>query len=349
MKKQPLEVQTLYAELLEQLVAFEAERAIGHAQGSFVTKTIKGETYCYFQHMEPGGTKRQLYLGRKDEVLDRVIARHRESRTDMADERASIKRLCSLLRVGGALVTDSPSARVLRALSDAGLFHLGGVLVGTHAYTVIGNLLGVSWEGGALRTQDVDVAASRTLSVALGATPDTDVPGALDSLQMGFLPVLGLDPTHPSTSFKVRGQGLRVDLLTPAGNAAASAPIHVPRLNAAAQPMMYLDYVIERPVRGAIIDGEGILVSVPDPARFAFHKLIVATARPAAMHAKRDKDVRQASEVLSVLIEERPGDIELAWEALESRGGRWITHARQGLKELERSAPEVAQRLLEGK
>ena len=30
---------------------------------------------------------------------------------------------------------------------------------------------------------------------------------------MGFLPVPGLDPKSPTTSFKVRGQSLRVDLL----------------------------------------------------------------------------------------------------------------------------------------
>jgi hypothetical protein len=45
MTKLPLEVQTLYAELMERLAAAEAVRAIGDVPGSFVTKTVKGEEY----------------------------------------------------------------------------------------------------------------------------------------------------------------------------------------------------------------------------------------------------------------------------------------------------------------
>lgn len=42
MERMPLEIQTLYAELLERLFALEARRSIGHVSGSFVTKVIKG-------------------------------------------------------------------------------------------------------------------------------------------------------------------------------------------------------------------------------------------------------------------------------------------------------------------
>lgn len=61
MQRQPLEVQTIYAELLEQLSVYEASRSIGHTAGSFVTKMVKGQEYYYFQHVAPGGTKRQTY------------------------------------------------------------------------------------------------------------------------------------------------------------------------------------------------------------------------------------------------------------------------------------------------
>ena len=39
------------------------------------------------------------------------------------------------------------------------------------------------------------------------------------------------------------------------------------------------------------------------PARFAFHKLLVATLRPAAFQAKAEKDIVQAAQVLEVLVE----------------------------------------------
>jgi len=339
----PLEIQTLYAELLERLAAREAMRTIGHLPGSFVTKRVKGQEYAYFQYLEPGGTKRQVYLGRHDEALAAVGARHAAGRIEGLADEESIARLATLLRAGGALTTDAPSARVLRALSDAGVFLLGGVLVGTHAFSVLGNVLGVRWSGAALRTQDVDMAAGTHMDIAVPVL-SADVPRLLDELQMGFLPVPGLDRASPTTSFKVRGQGLRVDLLTPSRRA-GSAPVDIPRLAAAAQPVKYLDYLIEAPVRAAVIDGGGTSVNVPEPARFGLHKLIVANERPAAFHAKRRKDLSQAAQVLAVLTEDRPGDVRAAWETAAARGRGWVTRLSDGLSSLERTDPATAKRV----
>ncbi|MBE0417841.1 MAG: nucleotidyltransferase domain-containing protein [Coriobacteriia bacterium] len=344
MKRQPLEVQTIYAELLEQLVAYEASRAIGHTPGSFVTKTIKGQEYYYFQYMGPGGTRHQTYLGRRDSALDALSERFAEGRLSVASEQESIERLAALLRAGGAMLTDGPSARVLRGLADAGVFHAGGVLVGTHAFIVLGNLLGVRWES-SLRTQDVDIAANPSLDIAV---PDAsaDLPSALDSLEMGFLPVPGLDPKSPTTSFKVRGQALRVDVLTPVSRT-RSRPVALPRFAAAAQPMRFLDYLIDSPVRAAVIDGGVVAVNVPEPARFALHKLVVAGERPAAMAAKREKDLAQSAQVLEVLQEDRPGDLALAWQALVARGGAWVSRVKRSVPALNRVSPDAARRVRE--
>lgn len=335
----PLEIQTLYAELLDQLAAYEASRAIGHAAGSFVTKTVKGHEYYYFQHAGPGGNKRQTYIGRRDDRLDALVSRFAEARDGIGADQDSIQRLAALLRTGGAMMTDAPSARVVKALADVGMFHLGGVIVGTHAFIVLGNLLGVKWDS-ALRTQDVDIAATRSLDVAVPGG-SADLPSALDSLKMGFLPVPGLDADTPTTSFKVRGKGLRVDLLTPAP-ATGSRPVPVPRFAAAAQPMRFLDYVIGSSVTAAIIDGGAVSVNVPDPARFALHKLLVAQERPAAMGAKREKDLSQAGQVLDVLLEDRPGDVSLAWDALAERGASWTDRVERSLPALKRHSAAAA-------
>ena len=42
--------------------------------------------------------------------------------------------------------------------SDGGVFRLDGVLVSTHAFLVLGNILGVRWDGGSIWTQDIDIA-----------------------------------------------------------------------------------------------------------------------------------------------------------------------------------------------
>lgn len=344
MERMPLEIQTLYAELMERLSGLEAGRSIGHAPGSFVTKTIKGDTYYYFQYSDPGGMKRQVYIGRKDRYLDELVKQYREGREVFSEEEIGIHRLCGLLRLGGALLTDAASARVLKALSDGGVFHLGGVLVGTHAFLVLGNLLGVTWTGGLLRTQDIDIAAEATVSIAI---PDirVDIPGVLEGLKMGFLPVPQLDPRKPSTSFKVRGKGLRVDLLTPLRGKRHRGPIGIPRLNAAAQPLPFLDFLITRPIRGAVIDGGGILVNIPDPARMAFHKLIVSGERVTVMHTKREKDLRQAAQIFSILIEERPGDVRMVWEETQLRGKGWVRRVNQGISALSKIDSEVGKRI----
>lgn len=332
------EVSTLYAELVEQLAALEARRSIGHAEGGFVTKTVKGQTYYYFQHSVAGSRPRQVYVGRRTRELDAIVSRFAEERGHFGADRASVERLCALLRAGGAAVTDAAAARVIAALAGAAVFRLGGVLIGTHAFIVLGNMLGVRWEKGLLRTEDIDIAGERVLAVAVPELA-ADVPGTLASLQMGFLPVPGLSPKQPSTSFKVRGRSLRVDLLTPAVGP-RRGPVAVPRFRAAAEALPYLDYLLEDPQNAAVIDGGGVLVQVPHPARFALHKLLVARRRPAAWHAKRDKDLRQAVQLIELLGEERPGDLTLAREAIERRGLPWqraLEHGL-GLVDLEKSA-----------
>ena len=47
------------------------------------------------------------------------------------------------------------------------IFSLDGVLLGTHAFAVLGNLLGIRWEHEALRTQDIGRAGEAVLRVGL--------------------------------------------------------------------------------------------------------------------------------------------------------------------------------------
>ena len=341
----PLETQTLYAELLEHLMGVRAQRSIGGLTGSFAEKTIKGEKYLYWQASQPGGKTRQFYLGRRTPALERVVRRLGKQQAAIAPDLERVRRLAAQLRAGGANVADASSARVVRALAESGLFDAGAVLVGTHAFAVLGNVLGVRWVSGALRTQDVDVAGARDADIDV-AVPDVeaDVPSVLEGLEMGFLPVPPLDPKHPSTSFKIRGQALRVDLLCPK-RGATDDPVFIRRFGAAAQPLAYLDYLLAEPERALFINGGAALVNVPAPARFAFHKLLVATLRPAAFQAKAEKDIVQAAQVLEVLVEARPGDLLPAWDSLTGVGRGWDRAARRGLALLGRRQPAVHARV----
>jgi hypothetical protein len=336
MERIPLETQTLYAEFLEQLIALEAQRSLGHLSGCFTRKEVKGETYFYFQYSEPGGVSRQVYVGKKTPSLERMVERFAEDRDSVSSEVGQIQRLCAQLRAGGALVTDATSSRVLKALADGGVFRFRGVLVGTHAFAVLGNVLGVRWKGGSLRTQDLDIAGPLGVAIALPMEPEADVPSILEGLQMGFLPIPVFDPKHPSTSFKVRGKALRVDFLTTMTRRNVKGPVYLPRLRTAALPLKYIDYLVEEPIRAGIVNGGGILVQVPSPERFGLHKLIVSQERAAASHTKVEKDLLQAAQILSIVAEERAGDLGLAWTALEDRGRSWVRQAKKGLTALEK-------------
>lgn len=330
-----METQTLYAELMEQLIVLEAHRSIGRLSGCFTTKVVKGTTYYYFQYSDPGGIPRQVYIGKKIPSLEKVVERFLTEREAFKPDLDHIQRLCAQLRAGGALIMDTPSAGVLKAFARSGVFHLNAVLVGTHAFTVLGNLLGARWRSSAAKTQDVDIASELVMRIAV-PNIQADIPQILERLEMGFLPVPPFNPKNPSTSFKVRGKPLRVDFLIPVVKANERKPVFISRFNVAAQPLRFLDYLIENPEQGAVINGSGILVNIPTPARFAFHKLIVSQEREATMHAKVEKDIIQAAQVFSVLAEERPGDLLLAWDEVKRRGKGWVKRISVGLSIMEK-------------
>jgi hypothetical protein len=332
MLKQPAETQTLFAELSERLRALEGARCFASLSGTFSKKRVRGDDYWYFKTSEGASGQREYFVGADTDETRVLMRGYAAGREEIRAAHESIERLCAMLRQGGAMLTDTRSARVLAGLASAGVFRLGAVLVGTHAFIALGNVLGVRWQSG-LHTQDIDLAASRQLHILVPQT-SADLPGALELLNMGFLPVPGLDPKVPETSFKVRGQTLRVDLLTPAQGARDGKPVFIQRLKATAQPLEMLDYLLEAPVSVPLVNGGATLVNVPDPARFALHKLMVSGRRQVFEQTKAGKDRQQAAEIIHVLYEDRRGDIALAVKALHRRPTGWRSRLKRELARL---------------
>lgn len=185
-----------------------------------------------------------------------------------------------------------------------------------------------------MKTRDVDIAHDTRIAVALqpdaGAKEVKAAFGGADTIYE----IPGLDYRKPSTSFEVRGTKLYIDFLTPLVGRHSDKPVLLPSLRMCAHPLRFLDYLIEEPAHAAVVGGPGVLVNVPRPARFAFHKLIVAEERPAADQAKVRKDLLQAGLLLRVLLEDRPGDLILAWEALAERGRGWVQRIKKSLPRL---------------
>lgn len=336
------ETQTLHAELLERLCVREAQRNIGTLEGTFTVKTINGIDYAYFLHYLPGGRRANISLGRMSLGIEELIAQHREGRVDVSTDSIGIRELSAQIKAGNAAVADLGTAKIVREMEAGGVFRVGGILVGTLAFACIGNLLGVIWDRTTLATRDIDFAFERAVSIAV-PNITTDVPKSIESLAMGFFPIPRLNPKHPSTSFTIRKSPLRIDLLTPQMAGQGEDPVYIPRLKAAAHPLPYLDYLFEDPVRGAVINGEATLVLIPQPIRFALHKLIVSQEREAVAEAKKHKDLWQSFQLLSYFEQERPQDIEPAWKDIVSRGHKWQHKAVAGLSMMENRFGKFAQ------
>lgn len=199
-------------------------------------------------------------------------------------------------------------------------------------FAVLGNSLGVRWQDASLRTEDVDIAHHHHIDVALSADVELDFVRELDHAIPRF-PVL--HPTEPATSFLVRGTQIHVDLLTPLIGRERARTVKIRALNAAAMPLRFLDYLIEETQPGVALGGQGTLVNVPRPGRFALHKLLIAARRAGSGgHSKAGKDRAQASALLRVLVEELPGEISLAWKALSARGRGWTAPIRESIARL---------------
>ena len=127
---------------------------------------------------------------------------------------------------------------------------------------------------------------------------------------------------------------MRVDLLTPARGARDGKPVRIRRLKAAAQPLEMLDYLLEAPIPVPLVNGGASLVNVPEPARFALHKLMVSGRRQVVEQTKAGKDRQQAGEIIQVLHQDRRGDLSLAAEALNKRPAGWRTRLRRELARL---------------
>lgn len=331
-----LSAQTAYAQVLDAAQGADITRSVASLRGSFASKQVKGKTYWYFQWTEISGRLRQVYIGPDSERVRGLIDAHRAGGAGTALE-ALAK---SALALGNAPVL-TKHFRVVQRLSDYGFFRAGGVLVGTHAFLSFGNMLGVRWARGD-RTQDVDFAhAGKQLQIALPSNIEIDTHAAIESLQMGLLPIEHADGGTGATYLDPRDPEFQLDFLTPL-HRGGNAPFRHPQLGIKLQPLKFMEYLLQDVQQAVVLNAAGaVLVNVPHPARYALHKLIVAGERPASRIAKSNKDVQQAAALLSVLREQASWQVDEAWADLVARGPGWCARVQRGRAALERVAPEL--------
>lgn len=331
-----LTAQTAYAQLLESAVSAEHMRTVADISGSFAAKTVRGQKYWYFQYTEPAGILRQVYVGPDNDAVRSLIEKNQQP--SQQENLGPLAR--SAVALGCAEILPR-HLRVIQRLSEYGFFRAGGVLVGTHAFLAFGNMLGVRW-GDASRTQDVDFAhAGKSLSIALPGNFTMNTDAAIKSLELGLLPVTSLTSKSGATYLSPKEPDFRLDFLTTL-HRGGDEPFEHPQLGVMLQPLKFMEFSLVDVQQAVLIAGDkAVVVSVPHPARYALHKLIVYGERKGSFAVKSSKDLLQAGFLLSRLKDTRGWEVDEAWSDLKGRGKGWMERVKRGRDALAKAFPEL--------
>lgn len=330
-----------YSELMQQCV----HPAPDGANISFKSKKVAGKRYWYL-YISLGTRRSEHYLGEETPGLLDKMDEERGLWESTEDDRTTRARLVAMLLAGGATATPDNEGKVIALLERSGMFLAGGVVVGTLAFRAYANMLGVIWHS-ELQTRDIDLASDYKFPIVI---PRSKKPINLSNILldsgMGFVEVPALNRKSPSTKFKIRGQELAVELLTPMRGRESAKPVKISGLDAFAEPIRFLDYLLEDIQPATLLYKHGVFINVPAPARFAFHKLVVSQRRRAGAVEKIKRDLSQAEQLFEVLIEGRPGDLILAYEAAEKMGGKFNQQLTMGMESIDSEVSESVRRLI---
>lgn len=287
--------------------------------GSVEERRRNGRTYLYDKY-RLGTEMKSRYLGEDTPGLRDCLARAGALKADSDARRTTMARLVRVLRAEGLIGTDRATGSLLFAFAKAGVFRLGGTLIGTGAYALYEGELGVRFGSEELaQTGDIDFASFMRLSLALGDRVEQKPGDILQELK--FDPVPGVQDRQVWKWRQSRGEAM-VEFLTPAFGDESVKPM--PALGVSAQALNYLNFLIAEPLHAVALYRSGVLVQIPRPERYAIHKLIVADRRRGGPdQAKSRKDRGQAAFLIEVLAQDRPDDLAQAYEDAQSRGPRW--------------------------
>lgn len=318
MRQIPLHFMTMYADLAQ---GFEFDEA---DPGSVTTRKIKGKAYLYATTKD-GATRKQRSLGPAGDPQVQDEARRI---TAAADRARKMRTVVSTLKQQARIPAPTLSVgRILETLANAGLFKRGVTLVGTVAYQTYPCILGAYLQSSAFTTNDVDL----NLVEFAPNDDEEDIEVVLQRADPTFRPKWHPDDTLPK-AFQT-DSGLRVDMLT---RLARQKTVLIEQIGCAAIPLSFQELPAEDTISAVALYGKGVLVRVPTPVNFAIHKLIVAQRRNEA--AKRAKDLRQALELIEILLETDQDSLLDALDRTRSRGKAWKSAINASLKELMREA-----------
>ena len=323
-----LVAQNSYANLFDAALAMQFA---AKPRGSFSKKRIKDRNYWYFQFRDINQSVKQIYVGAESDRVNQFIEHYPKANANHAIE----KMAASSVSLGCAPILGR-HFRIIKRLSEYGFFQQGGILVGTHAFLSLSNMLGISPDD-RMQTQDVDFAhAGKNISIALPLNTKINIRSAIESLEFGLIPVSTLSGKEGATFVDPKDPSFRVDFLT-AQTSTDDTPVYIEGLSIALQPLKFMEFSMTNFVQAAIMSkDDALIVNVPSPERFAVHKLIVAAERKPTETAKINKDVRQANVLIEYFMQNNPNEIKEAVSHAHANGKGWSKRLNEGISRLEK-------------
>lgn len=320
------------------LVTSLKDEAVAELRGT-PTRVARNDKVYWYDTFRVGSDVRKTYIGEDNDEIRARLARHGELAARRAEAQASRARKIRILRAEGFLGIDAATGALLNAFANAGVFRLGGTLVGTQAFRLYEGELGLRYEfDQTAQTDDIDIASFERLSLAL----DDEASPPLQSIlkDFSFEPAPQLQHKDAWRWRQTRGD-LLVEFLTPSFDEAEGVrPLAA--LNVRAQSLHHLNFLIADPIVAAVPYRRGVLVRIPRPERFAIHKLIIADRRK-DVRLKAVKDRAQAAFLIEALAEDRPDDLVEAYADAVSRGSRWRQRLQASLALMARTRERLEQ------
>ncbi len=172
---------------------------------------------------------------------------------------------------------------VLRRLDSAGVLkHI--VLVGSWCTLFYKSYFGHTRYAPVLKTRDIDLLVPHPSAINV----KTNVAELLKDL--GF--VVGFNV--PQGYIRLEHPGLIIEFLTVEKGRPSDKPYPLPKLGLNAQPLRFLEMLASNTITAKV---EDLSVTLPHPANFALHKLLISQRRPSPQKAEKDRDAAVLGEL----------------------------------------------------
>ena len=182
------------------------------------TRVERGSKVYWYDSYRIGNDVRKAYIGEETPELRSRLARSAALTLSREESQRHRARLIRILRAEGFGGVDVATGSLLGAMQKAGVFRLGGTIVGTQAFRLYEGELGVRYAfDQSAQTNDIDIASFERLSLAIADVVSEPLTKVFTDFEFDAVPSLERDKVW---RWKQSRNELLLEFLTPSFEAA---------------------------------------------------------------------------------------------------------------------------------